>query len=130
MSVNSIIQLIEIDLTRDINVTELASEAENKTTSLLEAINFISLKIMEMSEGSKESNDKINSLSGVIAELADLAMVTNKISNESHYHSGMRESKGLIYQQTTQSTKQRKSSLIFSKMASMINRLAKVFFVL
>jgi len=91
MSVNNIIQLIEIDLTRDINVTELASEAENKTTSLLEAINFISLKIMEMSEGSKESNDKINSLSGVIAELADLAMVTNKISNESHYHSGVRE---------------------------------------
>ncbi|KAB0554577.1 hypothetical protein [Pantoea stewartii] len=93
MSINNIIQLIEIDLTRDINVTDLASEAENQTTSLLEAINFISLKIMEMSESSKGSNTKINALSGIIADLADLAMVTNKISNESSYHSGVRESK-------------------------------------
>lgn len=93
MSINNIIQLIEIDLTRDINVTDIASEAENQTTSLLEAIKFISLKIMEMSESPKGSNTKINALSGIIADLADLAMVTNKISNESHYHSGVRESK-------------------------------------
>ncbi|EMD6813336.1 hypothetical protein QD840_001691 [Citrobacter koseri] len=91
MSVNNIIQLIEIDLSRDINVSALASEAENKTTSLLEAIDFISLKIMEMSDSQKESNKKINALSGVISDLANLAMVTNKISNESHYHSGVRE---------------------------------------
>ncbi len=59
MSINNIIQLIEIDLTRDINVTDLASEAENQTTSLLEAINFISLKIMEMSESSKGAIQKL-----------------------------------------------------------------------
>lgn len=90
MNVTSIHQLININPASDINTTAIASEAESQTTSLLEAIKFISLKIMEMSDGKKDNNKKVNPLSIVIADLACLAITTNKISNEASYYSGLK----------------------------------------
>lgn len=90
MTVKNIHQLININPASDINTTAIASEAESQTTSLLEAIKFISLKIMEMSDGEKDNIKKVNSLSIVIADLACLAITTNKISNEASYYSGQK----------------------------------------
>lgn len=56
--------------------------------SLLEAISQISLNIVSLSFGGEDKKERIGQLSGVISDLAELAIATNKISQIAAYLSG------------------------------------------
>lgn len=71
----------------DIQYDDVASDCESKSISILEAINFISLKIFELSEA-ENKQEEIRNLSCVIADLAEIGMATNKILTTSLYLSG------------------------------------------
>ncbi|EGT5204827.1 TPA: hypothetical protein JD203_08025 [Cronobacter sakazakii] len=73
-----------------IQYEDLASDCENKTISILEAINFISLKLFELSE-EENKQDEIRNLSSVIADLAEIGIATNKILTTSLYLSGYKD---------------------------------------
>lgn len=71
---------------------DIATDCDTKTISLLEAIGQISLDIFTLSESKEVDKDKINTLSGIISDLAELAIATNKISQTASYLSGLKES--------------------------------------
>lgn len=56
--------------------------------SLLEAISHISLNIASLSFGGEDKKERIGQLSGVISDLAELAIATNKISQIAAFLSG------------------------------------------
>lgn len=56
--------------------------------SLLEAISQISLNIVSLSFGGEDKKERIGQLSGVISDLAELAIATNKISQIAAFLSG------------------------------------------
>ncbi|EIY7073584.1 TPA: hypothetical protein LC389_002593 [Salmonella enterica subsp. enterica serovar Salford] len=56
--------------------------------SLLEAISHISLNIASLSFGGEDKKERIGQLSGVISDLAELAIATNKISQIATFLSG------------------------------------------
>lgn len=75
-----------------IQYDEVASDCESKSISILDAINFISLRIFEISE-EENKKDEIRNLSGVIADLAEIGLATNKILNSASYYSGLKDGK-------------------------------------
>lgn len=56
--------------------------------SLLEAISHVSLNIASLSFGGEDKKERIGQLSGVISDLAELAIATNKISQIAAFLSG------------------------------------------
>lgn len=75
----------------DINYGEIASDCDSKTISILEAINHISLNIFNLSEEDEITKEKLGNLTCVIADLAELAIATNKVSQTASYLSGVKE---------------------------------------
>lgn len=75
----------------NINYGDIATDCDTKTISLLEAINHISLSILSMAEDDEINNEKISSLSCIIADLAELGIATNKISHTATYLSGIQD---------------------------------------
>lgn len=71
----------------DVDYSAIAEDCDNKTASIIDAIQFISLS---MSKESTNTNE-IRNLSGVIFDLADLAIATNKIAQASSYLSGVKD---------------------------------------
>lgn len=77
-------QAVEIDDYRykkdcdNIDYSRIADDCETKTISLLGAIKHISLSISGLSEMKKDTSLEVNNLSYIIADLAELAIATNK----------------------------------------------------
>ncbi|EFE4491887.1 TPA: hypothetical protein OSY43_002052 [Escherichia coli] len=97
MTTKSLIQLIDIPDFRftkqepDINYGDIASDCDCKTISILHAIQHISETIFNMSECENVENEKIRELSGVISDLAELTIATNKISQTASYLCGVKD---------------------------------------
>jgi len=98
MTTKTFYQLVDIPDYRfnkntNLNFSDIACDCETKTISILRAINFISLSLASQSQEDGINNDTINDLSCVIADLADLCIATNKISNSANYSSGYQDCK-------------------------------------
>ena len=97
MTTKSLIQLIDIPDFRfttqepDIDYGDIAADCDSKTISILNAIQHISETIFRMSECKKIENEKIRELSGVITDLAELTVATNKIAQTAAYLSGVQD---------------------------------------
>lgn len=98
MSVKKFYHLVDIPDFRyeknceTIDYGDIATDCDTKTISLLEAIGQISLDIFTLSESKEIDKNKINTLSGIISDLAELAIATNKISQTASYLSGVKGS--------------------------------------
>lgn len=75
----------------DINYGEIASDCDTKTISILEAINHISLSIFSLCEEDEINKEKLSNLTCVVADLAELCIATNKISQTAAYLSGVQD---------------------------------------
>ncbi|MDA8481104.1 hypothetical protein NNO04_20750 [Citrobacter sp. Awk 4] len=75
----------------DIDYGDIASDCDTKTISLLEAIGHISLCVFTLSDSKECNKEKINNLSCIITDLAELAIATNKISQTATYLSGVQD---------------------------------------
>lgn len=75
----------------DIDYGDIACDCDTKTISILEAIQCISLNIFSMSDNENINNNELSKLSCVIADLSELAMATNKISQSAAYLSGVQD---------------------------------------
>lgn len=104
MSTENFVQLVDIpdyrfssdkDKCQNIDFGKIATDCDTKTISILEAINHIGISIMTEVEEKRLNKDKIMMLSGVIADLADLAMATNKIANSATYSSGYKDAQNV-----------------------------------
>lgn len=62
----------------NIDYCRIADDCETKTISLLGAIKHISLSISNLSEMKKDTSLEVSNLSYIIADLAELAIATNK----------------------------------------------------
>ncbi|EAA9292513.1 hypothetical protein MWI14_001373 [Salmonella enterica subsp. diarizonae] len=88
------IQLVDIKDFRfegdcsNIDYGNIAGDCDSKTISLLEAISHISLNIASLTFGGEDKKERIGKLSGVISDLAELAIATNKISQIAAFLSG------------------------------------------
>lgn len=97
MCVKNLIQLVDVpdfrfDKNRTlVNYSEVAEDCDTKTISVLDAIKELSLSISVLSEDNEVDQEKIRNLSGVIMELSEIAIATNKISQVSSYLSGVQE---------------------------------------
>lgn len=78
-----------------IDFDKIATDCDTKTISILEAISHIGVSIMSEVEGKNLNKNKIMMLSGVIADLAELAMATNKIANSATYSSGYKDAENV-----------------------------------
>lgn len=78
-----------------IDYDKIATDCDTKTISILEAISHIGVSIMSEVEGKNLNKNKIMMLSGVIADLAELAMATNKIANSATYSSGYKDAENV-----------------------------------
>ena len=98
MTTKNFIQLVDIpDFRFDPNCSEIdygdiGSDCSSKTISILDAIKHISLSVFALSEASEVDKNKLQTLSGCIADLSDLAMATNKIAETALYLAGIKES--------------------------------------
>ncbi|HBS6379062.1 TPA: hypothetical protein MAM40_000819, partial [Klebsiella pneumoniae] len=68
----------------------IACDCDSKTISILNAISHISLNVFSLVEESLVDKEKIADLSCIIADLAELAIATNKISQSASYLSGLK----------------------------------------
>ncbi|EQB1743707.1 TPA: hypothetical protein U2Q62_003495 [Citrobacter amalonaticus] len=78
-----------------IDFYQIATDCDTKTISLLEAINHLGISIMSETEEKKIDKNKIMTLSGVIADLAELAIATNKIAVSATYSSGYKDAENV-----------------------------------
>jgi len=96
MATKNFIQLVDIPDYRfdkratDIDYDDIACDCDSKTISILSAINHISLNVFSLVEESQVDKEKIADLSCIIADLAELAIATNKISQSASYLSGLK----------------------------------------
>ncbi|WP_438898075.1 hypothetical protein [Enterobacter asburiae] len=74
-----------------IDFDQIATDCDTKTISLLEAINHLGFSIMNEAEEKNIDKNKLMMLSGAIADLAELAIATNKIAISSTYSSGYKD---------------------------------------
>lgn len=97
MTTKNLIQLIDIPDFRftakkpDVNYGDVASDCENKSISILSAIHHISELMFSMSEDSELDVEKIRNLSGIISDLADLGVATNKIGYAASFLCGLQD---------------------------------------
>lgn len=80
---------------QNIDFDKIATDCDTKTISILQAINHIGISIMSEVEEKSLDKNKIMMLSGVIADLAELAIATNKIANSATYSSGYKDAKNV-----------------------------------
>lgn len=71
----------------------IASDADSKTISLLEAIRFISTGVSNLIDNDENESQKIISLAHIIFDLSELAIATNKASQSAAYLSGLKDGK-------------------------------------
>ncbi|ELY4627592.1 MULTISPECIES: hypothetical protein [Enterobacteriaceae] len=71
----------------------IAEDADGKTISLLEAIQFISAGVRNLSDDDENESQKIISLADIIFDLSELAIATNKVSQTAAYLSGLKDGK-------------------------------------
>lgn len=96
MTTKNFIQLVDIlDYRFDKRATAIdyygiAVDCDSKTISILSAINHISLNVFSLMEESQVDKEKITNLSCIIADLAELAIATNKIAQSASYLSGLK----------------------------------------
>ena len=104
MSTEKFFQLVDIpdyrfssdkEKCQNIDFDKIATDCDAKTISILEAINHIGISIMSEAEEKSLDKNKIIMLSGVIADLAELAMATNKIANSATYSSGYKDAENV-----------------------------------
>ncbi len=107
MSTEKFFQLVDIpdyrfssdkEKCQNIDFDKIATDCDTKTISILQAINHIGISIMSEIEEKSLDKNKIMMLSGVIADLADLAelaIATNKIANSATYSSGYKDAKNV-----------------------------------
>ncbi|EAA8952105.1 TPA: hypothetical protein ACW2OB_002955 [Salmonella enterica] len=92
------IQLVDIKDFRfegdcsNIDYGNIAGDCVSKTISLLEAISHISLNMASLTFGGEDKKERIGQLSGVISDLAELAIATNKVSQIAAFLSGVQGS--------------------------------------
>ena len=95
MATKNFIQLVDIPDYRfdkratDIDYDGIAVDCDSKTISILSAINHISLNVFSLMEEFQVDKEKITNLSCIIADLAELAIATNKIAQSASYLSGL-----------------------------------------
>ena len=104
MSTEKFFQLVDIpdyrfssdkEKCQDIDFDKIATDCDTKTISILEAINHIGVSIMNEVEEKNLNKNKIMTLSGVISDLAELAMATNKIAISATYSSGYKDAENV-----------------------------------
>ena len=104
MSTEKFFQLVDIpdyrfssdkEKCQDIDFDKIATDCDTKTISILEAINHIWVSIMNEVEEKNLNKNKIMTLSGVISDLAELAMATNKIAISATYSSGYKDAENV-----------------------------------
>ncbi|WES67213.1 hypothetical protein [Superficieibacter sp. HKU1] len=83
------------DAIMDIDFNSVATDCDTKTISLLEAINILGINILNETDGKKTDSSKISMLSGIICDLAELAIATNKISQSAAYSSGYKDAENV-----------------------------------
>ncbi|KGA39555.1 hypothetical protein KU75_21845 [Pectobacterium odoriferum] len=95
MAVKNFYQLVDIPNvgnkgdTSYIDYSAIAEDTGSKTASILGAINYISLRILNSGDDANEADmDEIRDLSSIICDLADLGIATNKICKSASYYSG------------------------------------------
>lgn len=74
-----------------IDFDAIASDCDSKTISLLEAIAHIGLSVSTLSSEEKVDKDELSRLCCVIADLAELAIATNKIAASATYSIGFKD---------------------------------------
>ncbi|WP_431022053.1 Methyl-accepting chemotaxis protein [Erwinia rhapontici] len=97
MTTKKFYQLVDIPDVRftrgkSIDFGSIATDCETKTTSILEAINFISLQLSSIHEEGSTTSE-VSNLSCIIADLADLGIATNKIASSANYSAGYLDGK-------------------------------------
>lgn len=76
----------------NIDYGDIALDCDTKTVSIFEAITHISLNISSIAEDKESNKEKILNLSYIIADLAEIGIATNKISQAASYLSGLKDS--------------------------------------
>jgi len=69
----------------------IAEDCDTKTISLLDAIKFLGNEAFSEISGKSMDKEKLLNLCGVIAELTELAIATNKIAMSASYSSGFKD---------------------------------------
>lgn len=100
MSTNKFYQLVDIPDYRfrgddskvsNIDFDAIATDCDTKTISLLEAIGHIGFTALTLSNEEIIDKDKLSHLCGVITDLAELAIATNKIAKSATYSIGYKD---------------------------------------
>lgn len=97
MAVKKFFQLVDVPDYRyekncvSVDYGQVAEDCDTKTVSLLEAIKELSLNIFSMADEKTIDNDKINNLSGIIYDLTEIAIATNKVAQTASYLSGVKD---------------------------------------
>ena len=94
MTIKKIYQVVDIpdykyskEEAKGIDYGAVATDCETKTTSIIEAIEILSFKLLEENE-KEDSQQSINNLACIINDLTGLAIATSKISNSANYWAG------------------------------------------
>lgn len=94
MTSKKIYQVVDIPnyepSTGDVNGIDygsVATDCETKTASIIEAIEILSFKLLEVNE-TESPQESINNLACIINDLTGLAIATSKISNTANYWAG------------------------------------------
>lgn len=102
MSIKKIHQLSGIPDLQDeregsIDYDSISLDAESKLVSLMEAIECVGIRIMDVSD-KKDADvnaDEMNRLAGVICSLSEVSIFYNKISCAAHYNCGIKDGSGV-----------------------------------
>lgn len=78
-----------------IDFAKISTDCDTKTISILEAISYIGTGISTETEEKNLDKNKIMMLSGVISDLAELAIATNKIAKSATYSSGYKDAQNV-----------------------------------
>ena len=96
MTTKNFIQLVDIPdyrfdkRTTDIDYDGIAVDCDSKKISILSAINHITLNVFSLMEEIQVDKEKITNLSCIIADLAELAIATNKLAQSASFLSGLK----------------------------------------
>lgn len=98
MTTKKFYQLVDIPASQyhdceGIDFDAIAEDTDSKTISLLEAIQFISLRVGGLIEKGDFDPAEMIALSYVISDLSELAIATNKIATSASYTCGLKDGK-------------------------------------
>lgn len=100
MTIKTLYQLVDIPDYKysngeesNIDYSSVATDCNTKTISILQAIFHMSEKTASLAQSKKVDVDNISQLCGIISDLSELAIATNKISESANYSCAYKDAK-------------------------------------